>query len=245
MSVTGEANRSGVRVGLSLIDEGTGVWAALSILAALRQRDATGSGATIDLSLYETAVSLMGYHLAGYAASGRLPGRHGTAFPSIAPYQAFAASDGELMIAAGNDRAFASLCSVVGVPGLGADPRYATNADRVANRETLIALLAPLIANGSRADWLERFAAANVPAAPVQDVRDVIEHPQTAALGLLQQLGGLPVAGLPLSVDGERVSHRSAAPLLGHDTEAVLREAGYAPETIRELGESGIIGGVS
>jgi crotonobetainyl-CoA:carnitine CoA-transferase CaiB-like acyl-CoA transferase len=241
ISVTGEPDRSGVRVGLSLIDQSTGLWAALAILAALAQRETSGHGATIDLSLYETAVSLMGYHLSGYAASGDLPGRHGTAFPSIAPYQAFAASDGELLIAAGNNRAFASLCAVVGTSGLVDDARYATNAARVENRDSLIAVLEPLIAGGTRESWLERFAAANVPAAPIQDVREVIEHPQTAALGLLQQLGGLPVAGLPVSIDGKRVSHGSAAPPLGRDTVAVLREAGYADETIRGLNASGIV----
>ena len=150
-------------------------------------------------------------------------------------------SDGELLIAAGNDRAFASLCTVLDVPALVTDPRYATNAARVANRDSLVALLEPLIAAGTREGWLERFAAANVPAAPIQDVREVIEHPQTVALGLLQQLGGLPVAGLPVSVDGERVHmarrlRRSAA---------ILRRCCAKPatprKTIRELAADGVI----
>jgi crotonobetainyl-CoA:carnitine CoA-transferase CaiB-like acyl-CoA transferase len=184
---------------------------------------------------------MMGYHLSGYAATGELPGRHGTGFPSIAPYQAFATSDGEILVAAGNDRAFASLCAVLGVPELVADPRYATNAARVGNRDALAELLAPLIAAGTRDGWLEQFAAANIPAAPIQDVREVAEAPQTAALGLMQALGGLPVAALPVSVDGERVTHASAAPPLGRDTEAVLREAGYSDQTIRELIADGIV----
>jgi crotonobetainyl-CoA:carnitine CoA-transferase CaiB-like acyl-CoA transferase len=146
VSVTGEADRDPVRVGVSLVDQTTGIWAALSILAALRQ----DVGATIELSLYATAVSLMGYHLAGYAATGEVPGRHGTAFPSIAPYETFAVADGQLMLAVGNDRAFASFCAVVGLAELVDDPRYATNGERVRNRAALRALVAERLAGDTR-----------------------------------------------------------------------------------------------
>jgi crotonobetainyl-CoA:carnitine CoA-transferase CaiB-like acyl-CoA transferase len=245
LSVTGEPDGNPVRVGVSLVDQTTGVWGALSILAALRQRDAEGTGATIELSLYSTAVSLMGYHLAGYAASGVVPGRHGTAFPSIAPYESFAAADGELMVAVGNDRLFGSFCTVVGLDELPRDPRFATNGERVRNRPALRALVAEKVGAGTRAHWLERFAAANVPAAPVQDAAEVLAHPQTEALGLLQELGGLPIARLPVVVDGERAGPASAAPPLGRDTEAVLREAGYAEVEIAKLRDSGVIGTAS
>jgi len=241
ISVTGEAGGPGVRVGVSLVDQGTGMWAVLSILAALTERERTGRGATIDLSLYETAISLMGYHIAGYLASGAIPGGHGTAFPSIAPYQAFATSDGELMIAAASDRLFAPLCEAIGLSRLPDDPRFATNSARVANRDALAALIGEQIAGAPRAHWLEVFAAAKVPAAPVQDVREVAEHPQTSALGILSDLGGLPIAGLPFTVDGVRAAHRSAAPALGSDTEAVLREAGYPVEKISDLAAQGIV----
>ena len=237
LSVTGEAERDPVRVGVSLVDQTTGVWAALSILAALRQ----DGGATIELSLYATAVSLMGYHLAGYAATGVVPGRHGTAFPSIAPYETFATADGQLMLAVGNDRTFASFCAVVGLEALVADPRFATNGERVANRAALGALVAERLACDTRERWLERFAGASVPAAPVQDTAEVLAHPQTEALGLLQLLGGVPVARLPVSVDGERVAHVSPAPPLGRDTEAVLLDAGYGAAEVAELRESGVV----
>ncbi len=242
LSVTGEADRDPARVGVSLVDQTTGVWAALSILAALRQRDADGSGATIELSLYATAVSLMGYHLAGFAASGVVPARHGTAFPSIAPYETFAAADGRLMLAVGNDRAFVSFCEVAGLEELIDDPRYASNGERVRNRVALRALVAERLARGTRDEWLERFAGAHVPAAPVQDTAEVLAHPQTEALGLLQLLGGLPVVRLPVTVDGQRTGHLSAAPPLGRDTEAVLREAGYSEREIAELRERGVVG---
>ncbi len=241
ISVTGEPDRPGVRAGVSLVDQGTGVWAALAILAALTERATTGRGATIDLSLYETAISLMGYHLAGFFASGVPAGRHGTAFPSIAPYQSFAALDGELMLAAGSDRVFAALCDVTGLAPLPADPRFATNAARVENRAALAALVGERIATETRAHWLEAFATAKVPAAPVQHVGEVAEHPQTAALGILAELGGLPIAGLPFSISGERVTHRSAAPALGADTAAVLHEAGYSEQAISSLVASGVV----
>lgn len=241
ISVTGPAGGAGVRAGISLVDQTTGIWAATAILAALTRRASTGEGAVIELSLYETAVSFMGYHLAGLAASGAVPGRHGTAFPSIAPYETFAAADGELMIAAGNDRAFRALAGVVGLPELASDPRYETNELRVAARETLAAAIAEQVAREPREHWLEQLAAAHVPAAPVQDASEVSRHPQTAALGLLPDLGGLPIARLPFSVDGVAVTHRSAAPALGSDTEAVLNEAGYSDQEIRRLIETGVI----
>jgi crotonobetainyl-CoA:carnitine CoA-transferase CaiB-like acyl-CoA transferase len=243
MSVTGEATGPGVRVGVSIVDQSTGLWAAFAIVAALHQRTATGEGATIDISLFETAASLMGYHLAGHAASGAIPHRHGTAFPSIAPYQAFAAADGDLMIAAGNDRTFASLCEVVGVPDLPADPRFSTNAARVANRDALVTTIGEQIEGHTRAHWIDRLAAVNVPAAPVQDAGEVAADPQTAALGLLQPLGGLPIVRLPFSVDREPVAHRRPAPPLGRDTRTVLLEAGYDDAAIAELSAMGVIRG--
>jgi formyl-CoA transferase/CoA:oxalate CoA-transferase len=237
ISVTGEPDRPGVRVGVSIVDQSTGLWAALAILAALRQ----GEGASLDVSLYETAVSLMAYHLTGYHATGEIPGRHGTAFPSIAPYEVFRASDGELMIAVGNDRTFAAFASALGLPELAGDVRFATNGDRVANRAELRRLIAERIVQEARELWLLRLADAGVPAAPVQDVGEVAHHPQTAALGLMQPLDGLPVVRLPLSVDGDRLQHVTPAPALGLHTDDVLREAGYTDAEIDELRRSGVV----
>ena len=134
MSVTGEGDGPPVRVGLSLIDLGTGVWAALGVLAAIYERERTGEGRTLELSLYETALSLLSTQLVGYLGAGVVPGRDGSAFPQIAPYQVFATRDGELMIVAGNDKLFAAFCDVLGAPELVVDPRFVTNPDRVANR---------------------------------------------------------------------------------------------------------------
>src|SRR6476619_7368773 len=124
ISVTGEPGRPGVRVGTSTIDQGTGSWAALGILAALLERERTGEGRVVDVSLYETAIGYLGYHLVGYLADGTVPRGDGTRFPMVAPYEVLATRDGALMVAAGNDRLFKTLCAVLEAPELVADPRF-------------------------------------------------------------------------------------------------------------------------
>jgi len=246
ISITGESGRPGVRVGSSLIDQGTGTWAALGVLAALLERERTGEGALVDVSLYETAVGYLGYHLAGYLADGTVPRGEGTRFPMVAPYEVFPTADGELMIAGGNDRIFRSICEVVGLPELTQDPRFRTNPDRVRNRDALVALLVDRLADETTATWHRRLTDAGVPAAAVADVADVAGAEQTQALGILQhvphpRIPDLTLAGVPLSFDGERPVHPSAPPDVGADTAAVLREAGFADEEIAALSAAGVV----
>jgi crotonobetainyl-CoA:carnitine CoA-transferase CaiB-like acyl-CoA transferase len=245
MSMTGEPGRSGVRVGSSLIDQGTGMWAALGVLAALMERDRTGEGTIVDVSLYETALGYIGYHLAGYLADGTVPTGQGTVFPMVAPYQVLPTSDGGLMVAVGNDRLFAAICGVVGLSGLVDEPRFRTNPDRVANRAELVAILTERLREDTTAAWHERLTAAGVPAAPVADVADVVGSPQTQALDFFQPLehptiSGLRLPVLPLWFGRERLAHRSAPPLVGEHSRAVLAEAGYGDEEIDALGRQGI-----
>lgn len=236
MSVTGEPDGAPVRVGTSLVDLGTGQWAALAVLAALHG----GRGCVLDLSLYETTLALLPYQLTAYLASGEIPRREGSAFPLIAPYQVFRTRDGELMVVAGNDRLFRALCAVVGLPQLADDPRFATNPLRIANRAELIPLLEECFAAERSAVWLERLREAGVPAAPVQDVGAVAESEQTEALGILQDLGGFRAVAPPLSVDGDRLRYSAPPPALGEHSAAVLAEAGYSADEIDALAAAGV-----
>ena len=246
ISMTGEPGRPGVRVGSSLIDMGTGMWAALGTLAALLERERSGEGALVDTSLYETALGYIGYHLVGYLADGTVPKGQGTMFPMVAPYQVFPTRDGELMVAGGNDRLFAVLCDVLGLPELVADDRFRTNPDRVHNRGELVGIVSARLRTRGTAHWQERLTAAGVPAAPVADVADVAAAEQTEALGLLQPLDhdaipGLRLPALPLSFDRERAMHRHGPPAVGEHSATILSEAGYSDEEIAELEADGVI----
>jgi crotonobetainyl-CoA:carnitine CoA-transferase CaiB-like acyl-CoA transferase len=210
MSVTGLADQPPVRVGVSLIDLSTGLWAAFGIVSALQR----GGGATVEVSLYETALWLLSYQLVGYLGTGEIPGREGSAFAQIAPYQVFPTRDGELMIVAGNDKLFGGLCAVL---GLEPDERFATNPDRVRHRAELSALIEERTRTWATGELLDRLVASGIPASPVRDVGEAAEHEQTQALGILQRLGDFTTVAQPLSVDGERLLHRSPPPALGRE----------------------------
>jgi crotonobetainyl-CoA:carnitine CoA-transferase CaiB-like acyl-CoA transferase len=237
ISVTGEEGGDGVRVGVSLIDHATGMYAAFAILAALHE----GGGRTLDVSLWETALSFVSYHLIGNFETGAVPAPQGTAFHAIVPYQVFPTADGGLMITAANDGLFARLTEALGLPELAADPRFASNPDRVANREELVEALSARLREDMRAVWLERLGAAGVPAAPVQDIGEVAADPQTEAIGILQRLDGFTTLGPAFSADGKRPEYASPPPPLGAHSAEVLAEAGYSESEIATLAADGIV----
>jgi crotonobetainyl-CoA:carnitine CoA-transferase CaiB-like acyl-CoA transferase len=224
MSVTGEAGEPPVRVGTSIIDMGAGLWSVVGILSALHHRTATGGGTTVDTSLYETALAWMSYHAANYQASGDVPKRHGSGTFGIVPYRSYATRDGHLLIGAANDRLFRKVATALGHPEWADEERFLDNPRRVENRVALDALIEEVTRTDTSAAWQAVLEAAGVPSAPMQSVDEVVAHPQTKALGMLQESpdGRLTIMGLPLSFDGERPPFRRAAPQLGEHTDELL-----------------------
>ncbi|MBL6453935.1 CoA transferase [Belnapia sp. T6] len=215
-SVNGSAEAPPARVGMQVLDLGTGVWAALGCLAALQRRHLTGEGATVDTSLFETGLGWMGQHFAGYFETGRQPPRHRSGNPKLIVFQAFDTADGEIVVAAANDRLFAKFAAVLGHPEWGEDPRFRTNKDRIAHREILLLLLEAAMRTRGSEDWAEALEAAGIPCSPIHDLAAVATHPQTEALGMVTAGPAAPRSiGLPVSFDGARPPIRTGAPSLG------------------------------
>ena len=224
MSLLGEDGRPPVRVTASIIDMGAAMWAVIGTLAALRERDRTGRGGIVDTSLLETGLGWMTIMLAAYMSNRELPQRQGSGVDMIVPYQAFAASDGYMMVAAGNDNLFRRLCAALDRPGLAEDPRFRTNGDRVVHRAELVPILSEIFAARPRAEWAKLLEAAGIPNGPIHTLDQVVADAQTRALGMIQKRpdSDLELVGLPLSFDGARPPFRKPAPALGEDNETVF-----------------------
>jgi len=225
MSVTGTGAGDPVRVGVSLVDMGSGMWTVIGLLASLLGA-ARGKrpAAEVATSLFETGLAWCTVPLAAYAASGTVRRPFGSGVAEIVPYQAFETRDGWLMVAAGNDNLFRRLCEALDQPGLANDVRFRTNPDRVVNREALLSLLSGHIAQHPCAEMEGRLDAAGVPNSPLQRVDQVLNHPQTREVGLLQPSDGdtLPLTGTPILLDGERPRTTLRAPKLGEHNVAIL-----------------------
>lgn len=231
MSVTGQPDGAPgaepMKVGVALTDVLTGLYAVIGILAALRHRDATGEGQHIDMALLDVQVATLANQALSYLATGTSPGRLGNAHPSIVPYQAFATSDGHVILAVGNDGQFARFCDVAGVPGLGTDARFATNPDRVRNRDVLIPILQGLMSGRTMDDWITALTAASVPVGPINDIERVFADPHVQARGMhtrpaTPQGGALHGVASPLNLSRTPPIPPQAAPELGADTQSVL-----------------------
>jgi len=224
MATTGEPGRPSVRVGASIIDMGTGMWAVIGILAALRERAATGKGAVVDVSLFETATAWVSLLAAQYLATGDSPGKQGSGAAGIVPYKGYATRDGEIVVAAGSDGLFRSLAAVAGHPEWITDPRFVDNPARVAHQQELYGLLDDIMQTRDTAYWMERLEAAGIPCSPVQSIAQMMNHPQTAALGLLQPVpdSDMRYLGLPLSINGARPRSSTRPPATGEHTADVF-----------------------
>lgn len=223
-SMNGAEDAPPTRVGVPILDMGTGLWLALGCVAALLRRARTGRGGIVDASLFETALAWLTVPFASFAVTGEVPKRHRTGSRRLVVFEAFETADGEVIIAAANDRLFQKLARALGRPDWIADERFKTNPLRLANKAALIPQIQAIVRQASSAHWVEHLEAAGVPCAPVQDLADVVVEPQTAALGMIEKLPGveLGLIGLPLSFDGERPPMRQRAPRLGEHNDELL-----------------------
>lgn len=227
MSTTGEPDRPAVRVGASLVDMGTGMWSVIGSLSALLERQQTGRGRIVDVSLFETASCWVSLMASQYLASGQLASRQGSGASGIVPYKGYVTRDGEIVIAAGSDKLFRKLSTVLNHPEWAEDSRFIDNPSRVQNQTVLYAKIEALIADNTTAHWIEALESAGIPCSPVNDLAQMLAHPQTAALGLVQDVPGTAMRflGLPLSFDGARPKPRSAPPKLGEHNSLLNRSS--------------------
>jgi crotonobetainyl-CoA:carnitine CoA-transferase CaiB-like acyl-CoA transferase len=228
MSITGEPDGPPQKSGVAYADLFTGVYATVAILAAIERRHTTGEGAVIDMALLDTQVGVLANQALNWMASGQVPERMGNGHANLAPYQSFPVSDGDLIVAVGNDRQFDRLCAVLGEPALAADERFATNPARVANRAELIPKITALTLRRTASELHTALEAAGVPVGAVNRIDQVFADPQVVARGMritVEDARGDTLPGLapPIVMDGERVGHTHAAPRLGNNAAARWR----------------------
>jgi crotonobetainyl-CoA:carnitine CoA-transferase CaiB-like acyl-CoA transferase len=250
MSVTGERDDlpggGPQKVGVAVADLFTGMYATVAILAALRHRDATGQGQVIDMALFDTQLAMLANLGSNYLCSGKAPGRMGNAHQNIVPYQVFEARDGHLILAVGNDRQFAKFSEIAGRPDWAADPRFATNAERVRHRATLVPLLEDAIRQRPRADWLAALEAAKVPCGSINSIGEALADPQAQARGTVVDMPHpltpeLRLIASPMKLSATPVRYLHAPPLLGQHSDELLREAGCSVEEITNWRAAGVI----
>ena len=228
MTLTGRAEDPPTFAGAAINDKTTGMWCVIGALGALQQRARTGLGCVIDTSLFESACALVEGPLNNYQVTGKIPERHGTGSNIIVPYQVFTTADRPLCIAAGNDRLFVKMADAMGRPEWYADPRFVDGRQRTVNRTALIALMEPVVAAKTQADWISVLGKAGVPCAPVNDISELSASEQLAAVDMMRTLPGtdLRIVGLPISFDGERPYPQGDSPKVGqHNTEIFGHDA--------------------
>jgi len=231
-AITGEPDGPPVRMGASVCDMGTGMWTVIGALTLLERRHRTGRGGIVNTSLFETALMWAGQKICGYVNEGKQPERHASGHPGMTPYEAFDAADGPFLICAGNDRLFAKLADVLGHPEWPRDPRFTTNRERLKHKPALLALISAVLKHAPRRHWIDRLAEVGVPCAPINSIAELLDEPQTKAVGLLQTPPGedFILPALPISFDGVRPPLRNAAPRLGDANGALLPHASAADD---------------
>ena len=229
MSITGESGGEPTKLGVATVDLTTGLYAAVAILAALRERDGSGLGQRIDLSLMDSAISWLANVGSNYLVSGEVCGRYGNAHANIVPYQVFLAKDRHIAIGIGNDGQWRKFCEIAGARDLASDGRFATNPDRVKNRGELIPLLEKIFLRRDSFFWIENLWREGIPAGPINTVDKVFADPNTAAREMVIEMahptaGKVRLIGSPMKFSGTPVEYRLPPPLLGEHTVSVLKE---------------------
>lgn len=241
MSITGPEDGGPQKVGVAIADIMAGMYAASAILAALHARERTGNGQRIDVPLYDSQVAWLANQNMNYLIGGVVPGRMGTAHPNLVPYQAFATSDGDLIIAVGNNRQFADVMECIGRGELADDPRFARNDARIEHRDELVAIIAERLRQDTTANWLEKLARRRVPAGPISDIGEVLDNEFAKERELVRPVRNgagrdVPLVANPVDFSATPVAYERAPPLLGEHTGEVLHEwLGYSAETIDAL----------
>ena len=251
MSVTGEPDSvqggGPVKVGVAISDQIAGMNALAGILAALVRRERTGEGDHIDVALLDATVSSLINQASTHLVAGTVPGRMGNAHPTVVPYQAFATAKGHIILAIGNDGQFARFCKASGLDHLAGDARFTTNAGRIVNRGELIPQIIAAMKAKTAEQWIALFEPLAVPCGPINNIDQVFENPQVKARQMKRilehpQAGPLPVVGNPVRMTGHDTTAQKAPPLLGEDTNAVLRDVlGMGETEVRALRESGVV----
>ena len=250
MSITGQPDGSPgaepMKVGVAVADLFSGMYAATAILAALRHAERTGEGQHVDVALLDCQIAMLANQASNYLVSGKAPSRLGNAHPNIAPYQVFPTLDGHLVIAVGNDGQFAAFARAIGAPALGDDERFQTNRARIANREALIAAIAPKMLQRTTADWLEAMARATVPAGPINAIDAVFDDDHVKSRAMTAPIDRPDAGGASMVVHPVKYSRTPAIadrppPLLGQHTDEVLRAYAGAEERAA-LKARGVIG---
>lgn len=246
MSVTGEPDRPPVKVGFSIVDLTTGMYACIGTLLALWAREKTGRGQFVEASLLESIVSLQTYLAQSVMATGKIPGRLGSGHPNMAPYQVFETKDSYVVIAVTQDRLWRKMCDALGLDDLKEHPKFAVNADRVKNRTELIELMTDFTRSRTTKEISTKLKEAGVPGGPINNIADVLADPQVIHRGMIQEvehptIGTLKMLGIPVKLSETPGSVRMAPPTLGQNNIEVLSRLGYSQEDIAVLKDKGVI----